>query len=148
MAMTPPPQQILLTTSFQKRLKKLKRHFSEEDVVANITDFIHRGLRKGESVLTRESFGPVSIVIVKCRIRKQQVVGRYLLGIIHEHEYLPIFLDLKTGIYGKNLSFQASSRVVSMLNTALVEVLTDYLEHTDAMPKLTRYSVHEPGADA
>ncbi len=142
--MTPPPKHILITASFQKRLKKLRRHFSEEDVVANITDFIHRGLRKGESILTRESFGSITIVIVKCRIRKQQAVGRYLLGIIHDQEYLPIFLDLKTGIYGKNLSFQASSRVVSILNTALVDVLTDYLEHTEATPKLTKYVVREP----
>ena len=93
--MTPPPKHILITASFQKRLKKLRRHFSEEDVVANITDFIH-------------------------------------------------FFHLKTGIYGKNLSFQASSRVVSILNTALVDVLTDYLEHTAATPKLTKYVVREP----
>lgn len=139
---------ILLTTSFQKRLKKLKRQFSEDDVVANITDFIHRGLRKGEAILTTESFGAVTIVIVKCRIRKHQAVGRYLLGVIHEQEYLPIFLDLKTGVYGKNLSFQANSRVVSMLNTALVEVLTDYVEHTDATPRLTRYTLDEPERDA
>lgn len=59
--MAPSPKHILITASFQKRLKKLKRHFSEEDVVANITDFIHQGLRKGESILTRESFGDVTI---------------------------------------------------------------------------------------
>ncbi len=145
--MTPTGKHILITTSFQKRLKKLKRHFSEDDVVANIADFIHRGLRKGETILTRESFGAVTIVIVKCRIRKRQSVGRYLLGVIHEQEYLPIFLDLKTGIYGKNLSFQTNSCVVSMLNTALVEVLTDYLKHTDATPRLTRYTVDEPERD-
>ena len=142
--MTSSQKHILITASFRKRLKKLKRQFSEDDVVANITDFIHRGLRKGEAILTTESFGAVTIVIVKCRIRKHQVVGRYLLGVIHEQEYLPSFLDLKTGIYGKNLSFQANSRVVSMLNTALVEVLTDYLEHTDATPRLTRYTIDEP----
>lgn len=146
--MAPPPKQILITRSFQHRLKKLRRHFSEKDVVANITDFIHRGLRKGESILTRESFGPVTIVVVKCRIRNQQAVGRYLLGIIDEREYLPILLDLKTGMYGKNLSFHADSRVVTMLNTALAEVLTDYLEHTDATPTLTRYAVHEPEENA
>ena len=142
------PKYILLTTSFQKRLKKLKRQFSEDDVVANIRDFIHRGLRKGEAILTTESFGAVTIVIVKCRIRKRQAVGRHLLGVIHEQEYLPIFIDLKTGVYGKNLSFQANSRVVSMLNTALVEVLTDYVEHTDATPRLTRYAIDEPERDA
>jgi hypothetical protein len=83
----------------------------------------------------------VTIVIVKCRIRKQQAVGRYLLGIINEHEYLPIFIDLKTGVYGKNLSFGASKQVASMLKKALIEVLTDYLEHTEAAPRLTRYHV-------
>jgi hypothetical protein len=78
---------------------------------------------------------------VKCRIRKQQAVGRYLLGIINEHEYLPIFIDLKTGVYGKNLSFGASRQVVSMLNKTLVDVLTDYLEHTEEEPRLTRHQV-------
>ncbi len=82
-------------------------------------------------------------MIVKCRIRKQQAVGRYCL-VLSMIKNLDFFLDLKTGIYGKNLSFQASSRVVSILNTALVDVLTDYLEHTEATPKLTKYVVREP----
>lgn len=136
-------KQIFITASFRKRLKKLRRQFSEDDVVDNIKEFIRLGLRKGESLLTNEPFGNVIIVIVKCRIRKHQAVGRYLLGIINEHEYLPIFIDLKTGVYGKNLSFTASKHVVSMLDKALADVLADYLEHTDEDPRLTTYPIYE-----
>ena len=136
-------KQILITASFRKRLKKLRRQFSEDDVVDNIKEFIRLGLRKGESLLTSEPFGHVIIVIVKCRIRKHQAVGRYLLGIINDHEYLPIFIDLKTGVYGKNLSFTASKHVVSMLDKALADVLADYLEHTDEDSRLTTYPIYE-----
>jgi hypothetical protein len=135
------PKQILLTDSFRKRFKKLRRHFSEADLIDNICDFIVRGPRRGESVLTSVRFGDVTIVIVKCRIRVRQAIGRYLLGIIEEQEYLPIFLDLKTGVYGKNLSFTASHQVVSMLQKTLEDVLTDYLEHSEDTPKLTRHFI-------
>jgi len=57
--------------------------------------------------------------------------------------YLPIFIDLKTGVYGKNLSFTASKHVVSMLNKALADVLADYLEHTDEDSRLTTYPIYE-----
>lgn len=64
-----------------------------------------------------------------------------MLGIINNCEYLPIFIDLKTGIYGKSMSFDASKNVVSMLETALENVLTDYLEHTEKNSRLTKYPI-------
>jgi hypothetical protein len=64
----------------------------------------------------------VKIEIVKLRIRVRQSAGRYLLAVIDENEYVPFFIDLKTGYYGKNLSFEANKRVVSMLENAM----TDY----------------------
>jgi len=64
-----------------------------------------------------------------------------LLGIINEREYVPIFIGLKTGFYGKNMSFNASKKVVSMLETAFKSVLIDYLEHTEENPRLTRYPI-------
>jgi len=53
-------KQILITESFRKRLKKLRRHFSEDDIIDNIKAFIRLGLRKGESTLTSELFGGVT----------------------------------------------------------------------------------------
>lgn len=134
-------KQILITDSFQKRLKRLRRHFTEQDVVENIKEFARLGLRKGESTLTAETFGDISIVIVKCRIRVHHAVGRYLLGIINEREYIPIFIDLKTGIYGKNMSFTASKNVVTMLKKAFENVLMDYLQHTEEHPRFTKYQI-------
>ncbi|MEA3416343.1 MAG: hypothetical protein U9R02_09350 [Thermodesulfobacteriota bacterium] len=134
-------KQIVITHSFQKNLKKLRRHFTEQDVQNNIKEFVRIGLRKGESKLKTETFGNVTIVIVKLRIRVHQAVGRYLLGIINEREYVPIFIGLKTGFYGKNMSFNASKKVVSMLETAFENVLIDYLEHTEENPRLTRYPI-------
>lgn len=132
---------ILITHSFQKYLKKLRRHFTEQDIQDNIKEFVRVGLRKGESKLTTTTFGDVTIVIVKLRIRAHQAVGRYLIGIINECEYLPIFIDLKTGIYGKKMSFDANRKVVSMLETAFKSVLIDYLEHTEEHPRLTKYPI-------
>ncbi|MDI6792812.1 MAG: hypothetical protein QME81_08110 [bacterium] len=132
---------ILITHSFQKYLKRLRRHFTEQDIRDNIKEFVRIGLRKGESKLTTSTFGDVNIVIVKLRIRVRQAVGRYLLGIINNREYLPIFIDLKTGIYGKSMSFDSSKDVVSMLETALENVLTDYLEHTEKNSRLTKYPI-------
>ena len=68
----------------------------------------------------------------------KSAVGRYLLAVV-EDDYVPVFIDLKTGRYGKNLSFSASRRVVSMLEKAFEEVLLDYLEHTEEDPRLSRY---------
>lgn len=129
---------ILITQSFQKNLKKYRRHFSEQDIIDNIRKFVRLGLRKGESELKAMAFGDITIVIVKLRIRVRQAVGRYLLGIINDNEYLPIFIDLKTGYYGKNISLKANKKVVSMLEKSLENTLVDYVEHTEKKPRLTK----------
>ena len=85
-------KQIVITHSFQKNLKKLRSHFTEQDVQNNIKEFVRISLRKSESKLKTETFGNVTIVIVKLRICVHQAVGRYLLGIINEREYVPIFI--------------------------------------------------------
>jgi len=134
---------ILVTQTFQKNLRKLRRHLSEEDIRNDIREFIRVGLRKGESRLKTLSFDNITIVIVKLRIRVNQSSGRYLLGIINEFEYIPIFIDLKTGIYGKNMSFETDKRVVSVIQNALENVLTDYLEHTEESPRVTKYLIDQ-----
>lgn len=131
-------KELLITQSFQKNLKKYKKHFSEQDIKNNIREFVRLGLRKGESELKTKAFGDVTIVIVKLRIRVRQAVGRYLLGIINDNEYLPIFIDLKTGFYGKNISFKTNRKVVSMLEKSLENTLVDYVEHAEKKPRLTK----------
>jgi len=86
-------------------------------------------------------FDTITIVIVKLRIRVSHSSGRYLLGIVNELEYIPIFIDLKTGIYGKNMSFETDRKVVSVLQNAFENVLTDYLEHTEESPRVTKYLI-------
>ena len=63
------------------------------------------------------------------------------MGIINDNEYLPIFIDLKTGLYGKNISFKAKTKVVSMLEKSLENTLVDYIEHTEENPRLTSSSI-------
>jgi hypothetical protein len=131
-------KQLLITLSFQKYLKKVRRHFSEKDIQTNLQEFLRLGFRKGESTLKILRYGHLTIKIVKLRIRVAQAIGRYLVGVINDHEYLPIFIDLKTGVYGQNLSFDAEKRVADRLEHAFESVLTDYLEHTDEQSKLKR----------
>ncbi len=132
-------KRILITGSFRKFLKKFGKHFTEQDILNNLKEFVRLGFRKGESKLSTETFGDVTIEIVKLRIRVRKSEGRYLIGIINKFEYLPIFIDLKTGFYGKNLSFDSNKRVVSMLETAFENTLTDYLEHSEENSRLTEY---------
>jgi hypothetical protein len=134
-------KRILITDSFLKILRKYRRNFNEEDVVINVKEFIRIGFRKGESKLKTVILGDVTIDIVKLRIRVRQSAGRYLIGIINEDVYFPFFIDLKTGYYGKNLSFETNKRVVSMLETALENAMTDYLEHTEDNPKAKEYQL-------
>ena len=54
---------------------------------------------------------------------------------------MPVFIDLKTGYYGKNLSFAANKKVVAMIENAFEKTLTDYLEHTEEQPRLTEYRI-------
>ncbi len=99
------------------------------------------GFGKGECELKKEFIGEIEISIVKLRIRIHSAIGRYLLGVVNEADYIPIFIDLKTGRYGKNLSYTASRDVVSMLERSFEEVLLDYLDHTDKEPRLTCHPI-------
>ena len=131
-------KQAVITASFRKRLKTVRRHFREDDVLKDIERFARSGFGRGECELKKESFDEVEVSIVKLRIRVRSAVGRYLLAIVGD-DCLPIFIDLKTGRYGKNLSFSASKKVVAMLERAFEEVLLDYLEHTEEDPRLTTH---------
>ncbi len=136
-----PQKHILLTRTFQRNLKRLRRHFSEQDVVEDVRRFVRGGLRPGETELKAQTFGDVKITVVKLRLRVTGSVGRYLLGIIGEREYLPLFIDLKTGVYGRNLSLDSRKKISSVLENAFRRVLIDYLEHTEKAPRLTRYTI-------
>jgi len=48
---------------------------------------------------------------------------------------------LKSGIYGKNVSFKADKKVTSILENSLKDTLIDYIEHTDGNPRLTKVSI-------
>jgi len=124
-------KRILITDSFRRILKKHRKHFKEQDIVLNLKEFVRIGFRKGESRLRTLISEDVTIEIVKLRIR----------AVIDENEHIPFFIDLKTGYYGKNLSFETDKRVVSMLETALENAMTDYLEHTEENPKAEEYLI-------
>jgi hypothetical protein len=132
---------IIFTDSFRKNLKKFRKNFNEHHISENIREFIRLGYRKGESKLATKNFGDVNIDIVKLRLRCRHSEARCLVGIINKTDYIPIFIDLKTGYYGKNLSFGANKKVVAMIENAFEKTLTDYLEHTEEQPKLTEYRV-------
>jgi hypothetical protein len=88
-------KKVIFTLSFRKYIKKVKKHFNEQNILENIKEFIRLGFRKGESKLTTVVFNDITIDIVKLRIYVHDSVGRYLLGIIEESEYIPIFIDIK-----------------------------------------------------
>lgn len=134
-------KRIIITKSFGKVLKKYRKNFTEQHILKDITDFILSGLRKGEARLTTFVFGDVSVDIFKLRIRVHDAAGRYLLGLIDNTEFFPIFIDLKTGYYGKNMSLDAERKVASMLESAIMNSLDDYLEHTEENPRLTVYFI-------
>lgn len=134
-------KRILITESFRKILKKYRKHFDEENIVLNVKEFARIGFGKGESKLKTVISGDVTIEIVKLRIRVRQSMGRYLVGIINRDVYLPFFIDLKTGYYGKNLSFETNKRVVLMIESALENAMTDYLNHTDENLKVKEYRI-------
>ena len=136
-------KRILITESFSRILKKCRKHFKEQDIALNLKEFVRIGFRKGESRLKTVISEDVTIEIVKLRIRVRQSAGRYLLAVINENEYIPFFIDLKTGYYGKNLSFETNKRVVSILETALENAMTDYLEHTEGNPKAKEYLINK-----
>jgi hypothetical protein len=78
---------------------------------------------------------------VSIRINVHSSTGRYLIALIDKSEYIPFFIDLKTGYYGKNLSFETNKKVVSMLEAALNNAMTDYLEHTEKSTKIEEYLI-------
>jgi len=43
----PEKKHILISRIFQKNLRKLRRHFSEEDIKDDIKEFVRAGFRKG-----------------------------------------------------------------------------------------------------
>ncbi|MDP2691632.1 MAG: hypothetical protein U1C97_00180 [Candidatus Gracilibacteria bacterium] len=132
---------ILVTRSFRKQLKKFKRYFYEQDVVEDIHDFILNGLRGGESFLKTQTIAEIRVKTVKLRICVRQVKGRYLLGILGDREYIPLLIDLKSGQYGRNMSFQINRKLVSHMHSQMNAVLRDYLAHTDEEPMMTVYEV-------
>jgi len=134
-------KRVLITDSFRRILKKSRKHFKEQDIVLNLKEFVRIGFRKGESRLKTVITEDITIEIVKLRIRVHQASGRYLIAIIDENEHIPFFIDLKTGYYGKNLSFETNTKVVSMLETALENAMTDYLDHTEENPKAEEYLI-------
>ncbi len=58
-------KRILITQYFHKLLKKLKKHFDEQDILEDIKEFVRIGFRKGESRLTTEVFGDITAEIVR-----------------------------------------------------------------------------------
>jgi len=134
---------ILLTQRFQRQLKHLKRYITEQDMIKDIRQFIQHGVAKGETYLEARTILTIHLHMVKLRICVHQVDFRYLLGIINEHEYLPIIIDLKKGRYGENLSFTADKETVRAIESALIGVIDDYMRHTEEEPTLTAYYVEE-----
>ena len=111
---------ILLTQRFQRQLKHLKRYITEQDMIKDIRQFIQHGVAKGETYLEARTILTIHLHMVKLRVCVHQVDFRYLLGIINEHEYLPIIIDLKKGRYGENLSFTADKETVRAIESALI----------------------------
>lgn len=141
-------QEILITHAFRRNLKDLRRHLREDDVLRDIRRFVSSGLRRGEAELKAQAFGDVEIIILKLRLRVGNAAARYLLGVLGDREYLPLFIDLKTGVYGKNLSLKANKKVASKLQAAIQRALLDYIEHTETEPRLVRYPVEAPAEEA
>ena len=134
---------ILVTQRFQRQLKHLHRYLTEQDIVKDIRQFIQHGLAKGETCLEARTVSMIRLHMVKLRMSIHQVDFRYLLGIINEHEYLPIIIDLKKGRYGENLSLKADKDTVRAIESALIDVIDDYRHHTEEAPTLTAYYVEE-----
>jgi hypothetical protein len=134
---------IIITSSFQKQLKRFKKYLTEQDIAEDIKKFIQRGFSKGETYLENHTILTVSMEMVKLRICVYQVNFRYIIGIIDEIEYLPIIIDLKKGRYGKNLSFKADKHTVQAIKSATLKVISDYLEHTEDKPRYIEYIIKE-----
>ena len=134
---------ILITQSFQKQLKKLKKYLKEQDIVEDMSAFIQHGVGKAESYLEMYTVFHIKMQVVKLRLCIYPVNFRYLIGIINDREYLPIIIDLKKGQLGKNLSLKAEKRITKAIESAAISVISDYMEHTEGSPRLTAYFIEE-----
>ncbi len=132
---------ILVTDRFRRQLKKIRRYVTERNVVSDVKRFVQRGLAKGETYLETYEVSDLQLEVVKLRIRVHQVSFRYLIGVINDQEYLPIIIDLKKGRYGKNLSFTVEKKITKAIESAVVGVIQDYLNHTEEHPTLTAYYI-------
>ena len=132
---------ILITDRFRRQLKKIRRHIKEQDVVSDVKRFMQKGLAKGETYLETYVVSDLQLEVMKLRICVHQVNFRYLIGIINEQEYLPIIIDFKKGRYGRNLSLRADKKITKAIESAVVGVIQDYLDHTEEHPTLTAYYV-------
>jgi hypothetical protein len=137
-------QYILITNSFKKNLKKLKKYYTGQDIIDDIKDFAINGLRKSETYLKSILIDNGSLNIAKLRITIRMVRGRYLLGILESQEkieYLPIIIDLKKGKHGKNLSFLSNKNTVKAINQAIINTVDDYVDHTKINPTMDIYEI-------
>ena len=89
---------ILITDRFRRQLKKLKNYLSEQDIVRDVKRFLIKGLSKGEIYLESHTIYELRLDLVKLRLCVYQVNFRYLIGIINDHEVLPIIIDLKSSL--------------------------------------------------
>ncbi len=109
---------ILITNRFRRQLKKLKRNITEQDIVADIRQFIHNGLAKGETYLEAYTVLKIHMEVVKLRLCVYQVNFRYLVGVINDRDHIPIIIDLKKGRYGSNLSFTTDKKTVKAIESS------------------------------
>jgi hypothetical protein len=134
---------ILITNQFRRQIKKFRRYLKEQDIVDDVKRFIQRGLTKGEAYLRVYTVLTINMEVVKLRVCVYQVNFRYLIGIINEREYLPIIIDLKKGRYGGNLGFKADKKTVKAIESAVVNMISEYQQHTEEHPTLTAYYVED-----
>ncbi len=122
----------VFTASFRKRLKALRRHFSEADVVKGIERFATSGFGPGECEIKREAFGEVEISVVKLRLRARSATGRYLVAVVRD-DYLP---PLAPGAGGSKLCARGVSRPVRCLedNVQLSDANVATAAFSSAMP--------------
>jgi len=109
--------------------------------------FIQHGIGKGEPYLEMYTVLNIKMQVVKLRLCIYPVNFRYLIGIINDREYLPIIIDLKKGQLGKNLSLKADKKITKAIEFAAISVISDYIEHTEELPKLTAYLIKKARQD-
>ncbi|MBC8444197.1 hypothetical protein H8D83_01285 [Candidatus Woesearchaeota archaeon] len=133
---------IIITESFRKTLKKFKKYFHEKDIVFDIKRLIEKGFGKGETKLKNENYKGLDADLFKLRLKINNVDFRYIIVCFKsKNEYLPVFIDLKKGRYGRNLSFNSDKKTVAIINDNLEKVIIDYLTSTSDNPLTTYYAV-------